>query len=73
MFIRDSKEQTDIRYYLCSLPFDVSLFAKCVRNHWGIENTCRWSLDVTYNEDRLKEQIVRLGLWHVNGDLRRRK
>ncbi len=52
-FIRDGKEQTDIRYYLCSLPLDVSLFAKCVRNHWGIENTCHWSLDVTYNEDGL--------------------
>lgn len=32
---------------------DVSLFAKCVRNHWGIESTCHWSLDVTYNADGL--------------------
>ena len=26
-------------------------FAKAVRNHWGIENTFHWSLDVTYRED----------------------
>ncbi len=26
-------------------------FARAVRNHWSIENTCHWSLDVTYRED----------------------
>ncbi len=55
-FIRGGKEHTDIRYYLSSLPLDVSLFAQYVRNHWGIENTCHWSLDVTYNEDGLKSR-----------------
>lgn len=55
-FIRSGKEHTDIRYYLSSLPLNVAVFAKCVRNHWGIENTCHWSLDVTYNEDGLKSR-----------------
>lgn len=55
-FIRGGKEHTDIRYYLSSLPLDVALFAKSVRNHWGIETTCHWSLDVTYNEDGLKSR-----------------
>jgi predicted transposase YbfD/YdcC len=55
-FIRGGKEHTDIRYYLSSLPLNVAVFAKCVRNHWGIENTCHWSLDVTYNEDGLKSR-----------------
>jgi len=50
------KEQTDIRYYLSSLPLDVGVFARCVRNHWAIESTCHWSLDVTYNEDGLKSR-----------------
>jgi predicted transposase YbfD/YdcC len=53
---RGDKEQTDIRYYLSSLPLDVGVFARCVRNHWGIESTCHWSLDVTYNEDGLKSR-----------------
>jgi len=55
-FFKSGKEHTDIRYYLSSLPLDVGLFAKCVRNHWGIESTCHWSLDVTYNEDGLKSR-----------------
>jgi len=53
-FVKGGKEHTEIRYYLSSLPLDVALFARCVRSHWGIENTCHWSLDVTYNEDGLK-------------------
>ncbi|MCX7399273.1 MAG: ISAs1 family transposase [Planctomycetales bacterium] len=55
-FIRGGKEHTDIRYYISSLPLNVAVFAKCVRNHWCIENTCHWSLDVTYNEDALKSR-----------------
>lgn len=50
------EEHTDIRCYLSRLPPDVALFAKCVRNHWGIESTCHWSLDVTCNEDGLKSR-----------------
>jgi hypothetical protein len=26
-------------------------FANAVRNHWSIENTLHWSLDMTYRED----------------------
>ena len=63
-FIRSGKEHTDIRYYLSSLPLNVAVFAKCVRNHWGIENTCHWSLDVTYNEDGLKSRN-RLGTENI--------
>ena len=29
----------------------VKQFARAVRGHWGIENTCHWVLDVTYRED----------------------
>jgi predicted transposase YbfD/YdcC len=55
-FSRGGKVHTDIRYYLSRLPLDVALFAKCVRNHGGIENTGHWSLDVTYNADGLKSR-----------------
>jgi serine/threonine protein kinase len=36
-------------------------FAHAVRSHWGIENTCHWSLDVTYREDesRIREKHLR--------------
>ena len=45
------KEITDVRYYISSLRLGVKQFARSVRNHWGIENTCHWSLDMTYRED----------------------
>ena len=38
------KEQTDIRHSLSSLPLDVGVFARCVRNPQGVESTCHWSL-----------------------------
>ena len=36
-------------------------FARAVRSHWGIENSCHWSLDLTYREDesRLREKHLR--------------
>ena len=50
------QEKMDIRYYLSSLALSIALFSKCVRSHWGIENTCHWSLDVTYQEDGLRSR-----------------
>jgi len=59
--VRDGKETADIRYFISSLPMGVQRFAHAVRAHWGIENTCHWSLDVTYREDesRIREQHLR--------------
>lgn len=59
--IRDGKETMDIRYYISSLPVGVKRFARAVRAHWGIENTCHWCLDVTYREDdsRIRETHLR--------------
>jgi predicted transposase YbfD/YdcC len=59
--IRDGKETTETRYYISSLPVSVKQFAHAVRSHWGIENTCHWSLDMTYREDesRIREPHVR--------------
>jgi predicted transposase YbfD/YdcC len=39
------------RYYLCSMGLDVKTFAKAVRGHWGVENTCHWVMDVIFKED----------------------
>jgi predicted transposase YbfD/YdcC len=51
-------ETADVRFYINSLPLDVTLFAKSVRGHWGIENTLHWCLDVTFREDdsRVRER-----------------
>jgi len=59
--LRDGKETTDIRYFISSLPMGVKRFSRAIRSHWGIENTCHWSLDVTYREDesRIREKHLR--------------
>jgi len=50
----EKKHRTEIRYFISSLRMGVKQFAKAVRSHWGIENTCHWSLDMTYREDELR-------------------
>lgn len=50
--ITPSGETGQVRYYLTSTPAKVREFAKAVRNHWSIENSLHWSLDVTFSEDK---------------------
>jgi len=59
--VRDGKETSETRYYISSLPVSVKLFAHAIRSHWGIENSCHWSLDMTYREDesRIREPHLR--------------
>lgn len=45
------KETGEVQYYISSLKRSVKRFARAVRGHWGIENTCHWSLDMTFRED----------------------
>jgi len=59
--VRDGKETIEVRYYISSLAVGVKCFAHAVRSHWGIENSCHWSLDVTFREDesRIRDQHMR--------------
>jgi predicted transposase YbfD/YdcC len=54
-------EKVDVRYYISSLSLGVKQFARAVRGHWGIENSCHWILDMTFREDesRIREPHVR--------------
>ena len=49
--LRNGKEMVEIRYDISSLAVSVKRFAHAIRSHWGIENSCHWSLDLTYRED----------------------
>ena len=59
--LRDGQETVEVRYYISSLTLDVKRFARAARGHWGIENSCHWSLDMTFREDesRLRERNLR--------------
>jgi len=51
--IRSQKGKNSIerRFFLVSLPRCAQRFAKAVREHWRVENTLHWSLDVSFRED----------------------
>jgi predicted transposase YbfD/YdcC len=60
--VRDGKATDEVRYYISSLGVGVKRFAHAVRSHWGIENTCHWSLDITYREDESRVRERHLGV-----------
>jgi predicted transposase YbfD/YdcC len=43
---------SNYRFYISSLVRSATAFVTMIRQHWEIENTLHWSLDVTFNEDR---------------------
>jgi predicted transposase YbfD/YdcC len=47
---RNGKSCTETRFYITCLD-SVEDFAYAVRNHWGIENSLHWCLDVVFRED----------------------
>jgi predicted transposase YbfD/YdcC len=59
--MRNGKETAETRFFISSLPMGVKRFARAIRSHWGIENSCHWSLDMIYREDesRIREPQMR--------------
>src|SRR4051812_10086384 len=68
--VRDGKVADEVRYYISSLAVepDAKAFAHAVRSHWGVENGCHWTLDVTFREDesRIREQHLRENMAWLN-------
>lgn len=57
------------RYYMTSLESQVVPFAQAVREHWGIENSQHWVLDIAFRED---EQRIRIDNAAENAAILRR-
>lgn len=52
------KVSIESRYYISSLPGGAEQLLRAVREHWGIENSLHWVLDIAFRED---ESRVRKG------------
>lgn len=50
------KKSTETRLYISSLESTAEDLNHYIREHWGIENSLYWTLDVTFNEDRQRKR-----------------
>jgi predicted transposase YbfD/YdcC len=46
------KTSVERAYFISSLKVDAETMGHRIRQHWGVENSLHWVLDVTFDEDR---------------------
>lgn len=51
---RQGKTTTEHRYYLSSLPPDAARLNRTVRQHWRVENSLHWCMDVVFGDDQMR-------------------
>jgi predicted transposase YbfD/YdcC len=48
------KTEKQTSYFITSLENDAEKILRARRNHWGIENSLHWELDIAFNEDHCR-------------------
>ena len=49
---RNGKTSEEVRYFIGSRKTTAKVYGMALRNHWRIENTLHWQLDVTFAKDK---------------------
>lgn len=54
---KHGQTSTQTRYFISSLPPDAATCAHAIRQHWGVENSLHWCLDMSFNDDYSRARI----------------
>lgn len=52
----NGKISSETRLYISSIQDNAKSFNSFIRQHWGIENSLHWVLDMTFNEDHQRKR-----------------
>ena len=50
------KVSVEKRYYISSCDKELERVKDAIRDHWKIENSLHWTLDVSFNEDQCRKR-----------------
>ena len=50
------KKSSEVRLYISSVEADAKSFNSFIRQHWGVENSLHWTLDVTFRADAQRKR-----------------
>jgi predicted transposase YbfD/YdcC len=48
------KTTLEHRFYISSLPADAARLNQAVRQHWRVENSLHWCMDVVFGDDQMR-------------------
>lgn len=48
------KTSFERRFYISSLPADATRIASAIRQHWAVENSLHWCMDVVFGDDQMR-------------------
>lgn len=65
----NGKTTVEHRFYISSLKGNAKKISDAIRQHWSVENSLHWSLDVTFKEDQSR---IRIGQASENFSLLRK-